>query len=41
MARLSSNLSRAQCGTGIDEFSYFAPRMPFKPVSIATVSGAA
>ncbi len=28
-------------GTGIDEFAYFAPRMPFKPVSVATVSAAA
>jgi len=25
-------------GTSIDEFSYFAPRMPFKPVPISTVS---
>ncbi len=28
-------------GTGIDEFCYFAPRMPFKPVPVATVSAAA
>jgi NADPH-dependent 2,4-dienoyl-CoA reductase/sulfur reductase-like enzyme len=29
-----------QKGTSIDEFSYFAPRMPFKPVPISTVSAA-
>lgn len=28
-------------GTGIDEFSWFAPRMPFKPVPVATVSASA
>ena len=28
-------------GTGIDEFCYFAPRMPFKPVPVATVSAGA
>ncbi len=28
-------------GIGIDEFSYFAPRMPFKPVPVATVSATA
>jgi hypothetical protein len=30
-----------QNGADINEFSYFAPRMPFKPVPVATVSGAA
>ena len=29
-----------QSGTDIDEYSYFAPRMPFKPVPVATASPA-
>ena len=32
------DLVSKRCGTPIDEFSFFAPRMPFKPVPIAILS---
>jgi hypothetical protein len=32
------DLVARSCGTPIDEFSFFAPRMPFKPVPIAVLS---
>ena len=32
------DLVSRRCGTPIDEFSFFAPRMPFKPVPIAILS---
>jgi D-hydroxyproline dehydrogenase subunit alpha len=38
---LAVELAARQHGASIEEFSYFAPRMPFKPVPVATISAGA